>query len=218
MASLRRIFFRALVVGLGQFVLALVFVPHTSPFASAAAESVGYPVIALFLGVPAALVTFVEVLLERRPRGVRRTAAVLAGASAAALLGVGVAWVQALYSSAVIERGALPAGIESLGSHLSVVGSRGDLTWLLGLFLLGFVLPFPFAALASVERWRPRTRTIVALAVFFIVVLSEDGIRAYWGPSFVQNATGLAAFALFFLNGVADRLARRGQPAETNAR
>jgi hypothetical protein len=198
--ALRRVFFRALVVGLGEFVLALALVPNTQ-----APGTVGYPFLGLFLAFPAALVTLVELLGDRVPL-VRRAGVTFVLSLVGAAAGLFVAHLQALYADGVVGRRELRGGLEHLadaGENLPVVAT----------FLVGLTLVFATVETLTTARIGARAVVSALFILVILVLLGEDEATARRTQG-LQGATVIVALTLPVFFALADRLARRGAPSD----
>jgi hypothetical protein len=199
--ALRRIVYRALAVGVGEYVVALVFTGIEAP----TVRLVVYPLIALFLASPAALVTIVEILAARWPRSPARAVCAVATSLVVSFVGVLLAHLQAIYASGVISSGRLPGGLESLREHWEEV-SRTSAQPVVAA-LVAFALPFALMTLLTVTRLERRAR-ITAIVVLTMLLVFTQG-EALGGRLGVAHATCVVALTLppFFTLG--DRLALR---------
>lgn len=202
----RRVVYRALVVGLGEFLLTLAFVPsHTT-----GASQAGYPLLALFYAVPAMLVTLLEAHLGRAEPGPGRTVGAGALTAAVAFVGLVVAHFQAIYAGAVITSGSVPDGIKRVIEqwHELFVTGTGHLDEVLALFLVAISLSFAVSStLARSPRVRTRTRVVAVIAVTLVGALTQEGGRLYWNDRVLEHAAILTSLSLPVFFALADSLA-----------
>jgi hypothetical protein len=210
-AALRRIVYRALVVGAGEFLLAVAFVPIGAP----GAAEVGYPLFAAFLALPAALVTLVE--LDRRRAAVAGGFnAVTVLAFLAAFVGVVVGHFQAIYADVVLNTRSVPEGMKRAihqWNDLFVTGT-GDALQVLGLFFFSIAASFAVSsAVARAPHARMRTRFLAIGGATFLAALSQEGGRLYWSGRALEHAAILTSLSLPVFFALADGLAgAEGQP------
>jgi len=214
--ALRRIVYRALVVGLGEELLALALVPSQARGTGEA----GYPLFALFLGVPAALVTGVELLADREPLR-RSRLATWAVAAAAALAGILAAHFQAVYATAFLQTRSLPDGVARAWAQwdeLFVTGTSNAAS-VLGVFFFALAFPFAVASMFSQDRRASSVLRTSAYAVTTIVVaLWQEVGRIYWNDRTLEHAAVVVSLSVPVLFALADALERRrAQADEQNA-
>ncbi len=201
--AVRRIVYRALVVGLGEFLLACMLVPLTARSALA----VGYPLFGAFLAFPAALVTLVEVLAADRPQ-LRRGPGVLL-TSLAAMLGIVIAHFQAVYAGAVLETLSVPQGIvraHERWHELFVVGT-GDAPPIV-IFFLSLALPFTVSSMLAHDRSVTTRSRIVAFVVVTIVTASAQELgRIFWSERILEHAAIITSLSLPVFFALVDALA-----------
>lgn len=208
MRALRRVVYRALIVGVGELVLVAALLP-SSPVAS---MLLGYPIFAAFLAIPAALVTLVEVFAARFAPGRQRALATGVAAWLVAVLGALVAHLQALYAGAVLEVRSVEQGLAHVEEGWTRLADPSDGAAFLHFAALG--VPFALATVLSLDRVRPRMRLFAIAGSTLFVALSQDAPRAIWGSRVFEEAAVLVSLSVPVFFALADRLAERGAQSE----
>jgi hypothetical protein len=210
--TLRRIVYRAVIVGLGEELLALALVPANMGRGVAA---VGYPLFPLFLAIPVALVTLVE--------GRTRDSRSLAGPAlslVAAFVGIGIAHFLAGYAITFIQTRSIPEAIAhtfAQGDEIFVKNTRGLATTLVCFFL---ALALNLTVVGRPARARaPRAENLGAFAVTVVVGVVMTSVASDPRDNSLLHAGLIALLSLPFFYALADWIAsRKPQEDEQNAR